>query len=82
MQSFHSKQCDGILSYEKIGGCECQTMSFRLADQHSVEGIAMQPRQSAQLRNGGFIQRQWREKVLFALLRDELCGRLRQWKFA
>ncbi len=42
----------------------------------------MQPRQPAQLRNGGFIQRQRRDQVLFALLRDKLGGRLRQWQFA
>ena len=42
----------------------------------------MQPWQSCQLRNGEFIQCQWRDQVLLALLRDKLGGRLRQWQFA
>lgn len=57
-------------------------MRLRLTDQHPVERIAMQRGQSAQLRDGGFIQGERRDEMFFALLRDELCGRLRQGKFA
>ena len=53
-------------------------MRLCLTDQHPVEGIAMQHGQSAQLRNGGFIQGQRCNAMFFALLRDELRGRLRQ----
>jgi len=42
----------------------------------------MQPWQSAQLRNGEFIQNQRRNQVPFALLRDKLGWRLRQRQFA
>jgi hypothetical protein len=53
-----------------------------LADQHPVEGIAMQRGQSAQLRDGGLIQGQRRDAMLFPLRWDELRGRLRQGQFA
>ena len=77
-----SKQRDGILPDERIGRGERQPVRLCLADQHPVERIAMQRGQSAQLRNGGFIQSQRHDKVFFALLRDELRGRLRQGQFA
>lgn len=57
-------------------------MRQRLTDQHPVEGIATQRGQCAPLRHGRFIQIQGRDEMLFALLRDELRGRLRQGKFA
>ena len=42
----------------------------------------MQRRQSAQLRDGGFIQGERRDEMQLALLRDELRGRLWQRQFA
>lgn len=57
-------------------------MRQRLTNQHPVEGIAMQGGQCAPLRHGGFIQNQRRDEMFFALLRDELRGRLRQGKLA
>ena len=42
----------------------------------------MQRGQSAQLRDGGFIQGKRRDEMIFALRRDELRGRLRQGQFA
>jgi hypothetical protein len=77
-----SKQRDGILPDERIGRGERQTVRLCLTDQHPVEGIAMQRGQSAQLRNGGFIQGQRRDEMFFALLRNKLRGRLRQGQFA
>ena len=77
-----SKQRDGILPDERIGRGEGQPVRLCLADQHPVEGITMQRGQSAQLRNGGFIQGQRRDEMFFALLRNELRGRLRQGQFA
>ena len=55
--------------------------SLRLSE-HSVEGIAVQRGQIAQLRDGGFIQNQGGDEMFFALLPDELGWRLGQRKFA
>ena len=72
----------GILSHEQIRRGERQTESLRLTNQHSVKRITVQRRQSAQLRNGGFIQNQRRNEVFLALHRDKLRGRLWQRQFA
>ena len=77
-----SQQRDGVLPEERIGRGECQAVCPCLTDQHPVEGIAMKRGQPAQLSNGSFIQSQWRDEMFFALLRDEVRGRLRQGQFA
>lgn len=57
-------------------------MRLRLADEHPVEGIAVQRGQIAQLRDGSFIQNQGGDEMFLALLADELGRRLGQRKFA
>jgi hypothetical protein len=81
-QKHLSKQGDGILPYKRIGRGERQTMSLCLTNQHAIEGIAMQRRQIAQVRDSSFIHRQRRDHMFFALKRDKLRGWLRQGKFA
>ena len=77
-----SKQRDGILPDERIGRGERQRVRLCLANEHPVEGIAVQRGQSAQLRDGDLIQGQRRDEMFFALLWDELRWRLWQRQFA
>lgn len=78
----HSKECDRILPDERVRGGKREAVRLRLADEHSIEGIAVQRRQAVHFPDSGFIQCQRRNEMLFALQRDELRGRLWQRQFA
>ena len=77
-----SEQGHWILPDKWVARSEGRAVRLCLTNQHPVKWIAMQPRKSAPLRNGSFIQGERGYKMFLTLRRDELGRWLRQRKFA